>query len=72
MSSKRAPAAAACLPSSGVITTWQSRFVNTLSTSQTGMLFLHPWPQVMWTFGGTWLLVGTLVEVTFLFILDQI
>lgn len=28
--------------------------------------------QVMWTFGGTWLLVGTLVEVTFLFILDQI
>lgn len=29
-------------------------------------------PLVMWTFGGTWLLVGTLVEVTFLFILDQI
>lgn len=28
--------------------------------------------QVMWTMGGTWLLLGTVVEVTFLFILDQV
>jgi len=28
--------------------------------------------QVMWTMGGTWLLVATTIEVAFLFVLDQV
>ena len=31
-----------------------------------------PVVQVMWTMGGTWLLFGTVVEVTFLYFLDQL